>query len=88
MAPYGTGQAIIFFALWFLLSFFFFLPNVIRHRLDVCHAFIHGASVRIYDAGLKVGWLQFNVLFQHKYGYIRDDANLKCAAHRLIENTG
>jgi len=21
----------------------------------------------------KVGWLEFNVPFQHKYGYIRDD---------------
>jgi len=23
----------------------------------------------------KVGWLEFNVPFQHKYVYIRDDAN-------------
>jgi len=22
---------------------------------------------------LSVGWLEFNVPFQHKYGYIRDD---------------
>ena len=25
-------------------------------------------------AGSVVGWLEFNVPFQHKYGYIRDDA--------------
>jgi len=45
------------FALWFLLSFFlsfflsiylFSLPNLIRHRLDVCHTCTHGvALVRI-----------------------------------------
>jgi len=38
------------FALWFLLSFFFFFPRL----LDVCHTSTHGvALVRISDAGLK-----------------------------------
>ena len=42
------------FALWFLLSFFFFSPNLSRRRLDVCHTSIHGvALVRISDAGRK-----------------------------------
>jgi len=41
------------FALWFLLSFFF-LPNLSRRRLDVCHTSTHGlALVRILDADLK-----------------------------------
>ena len=39
------------FALWFLLSSFFFLfssPNLSRRRLDVCHTSTHGvALVRI-----------------------------------------
>ena len=44
------------FALWLLLSFFFFIssPNLSRRRLDVCHTSTHGvALVRISDAGLK-----------------------------------
>ena len=45
------------FALWFLISYFFFLfssPNLSRRRLDVCHTSTHGvALVRISDAGLK-----------------------------------
>jgi len=39
---------------FYLLSFFFSSPNLIRRRLDVCHTFTHGvALVRILDAGLK-----------------------------------
>jgi len=43
------------FALWLLLSSFFFnSPNLSRRRLDVCHTSTHGvALVRISDAGLK-----------------------------------
>ena len=43
------------FALWFLLSFFFFSsPNLSRRRLDVCHTSTRGvALVQISDAGLK-----------------------------------
>ena len=43
------------FALWFfLLSFFFYSPNLSSRRLDVCHTSTHGvALVRILDAGLK-----------------------------------
>jgi len=43
------------FALWFLLSSFFFSsPNLSRRRLDVCHTCTHGtALVRISDAGQK-----------------------------------
>ena len=34
-----------------------------------------------------VGWLEFNALFQHKYGYIRDDAKpQRQNAHSLICN--
>jgi len=37
-----------------LLSSFFSLLNLSRHRLDVCHTSTHGvALVPIYDAGLK-----------------------------------
>jgi len=48
--PYGIGQAIIFFALWFLLLsiFLFSSPNLSRCRLVICHTCTHGvASVRI-----------------------------------------
>jgi len=32
------------------------------------------AGVRPYNEGMRtVGWLEFNVPFQHKYGYIRDE---------------
>jgi len=43
------------FALWFLLSFFFFSsPNLSRRRLDVYHTSTHGVALaRISDAGLK-----------------------------------
>jgi len=43
------------FALWFLLSIFFFSsPNLSRRRLDVCLTSTHGvALVRISYAGLK-----------------------------------
>jgi len=44
------------FALWFLVSSFFFFssPNLSGRILDVCHTCTHGvASVRISDAGLK-----------------------------------
>jgi len=43
------------FALWLLLSFFFFSsPNLSRRRLDACHTSTHGvALVRISGAGLK-----------------------------------
>jgi len=42
------------FALWFLLSSFFSLPDLSHRRLDVCHTSTHGvALVQISDAGLK-----------------------------------
>jgi len=44
------------FAPWFILlsSFFLFLPNPSRRRLDVCHTSTHDVVlVRIYDADLK-----------------------------------
>jgi len=49
-SPYGIGQTIYIFMLWFVLSFFFFYssPNLSRRRLDVCHTSTHGvALVRI-----------------------------------------
>ena len=49
--PYGIGQAIVFFALWFLsfyLSSSFSSPNLSGRRLDVYHTSTHGvALVRI-----------------------------------------
>jgi len=33
------------FILWFLLSFFFFLPILSRHILDVCHTCAHGVAL-------------------------------------------
>jgi len=45
-SPYRIGQTIIFFALWFLLSFFFFSsPNLSGRRLDVCHTSTHGVAL-------------------------------------------
>jgi len=50
-SPYGIGQTIIFLPygfFFFLLSFFFSLPNLSRRRLDACHTSTHGvALVRI-----------------------------------------
>ena len=60
-SPYGIGQTIYIFMLWFVLSssssssssfsspfFFFSSPNLSRRRLDVCHTSTHGvALVRI-----------------------------------------
>jgi len=47
MAPYGIGQAVIFFVLCFLLCSFnlFSSPDLSRHRLDVCHTSTHGAAL-------------------------------------------
>ena len=47
--PYGIGQTIYIFMLWFvLLSFFYSSPNLSRRKLDVCHTSTHGvALVRI-----------------------------------------
>jgi len=44
-SPYGIGQTIIFFDLWFLLSFFFSSPNLSCRRLDVCHTSTHGVAL-------------------------------------------
>jgi len=34
-------------------------------------------SIASREIGLgKVGWLEFNVPYQHKYGYIRDEIGL------------
>jgi len=42
------------FAPWFLLSFFFFSPNLSSRRLDVYHTSTYGVVlVRIKNAGLK-----------------------------------
>jgi len=32
-----------------------------------------------------VGWLEFNILFQHKYGYIRDDPKQAEEGDRLTQ---
>jgi len=33
-------------------------------------------SYRDVEASLLVGWLEFNVTFQHKYGFIGDEGKL------------
>jgi len=47
--PYEIGQAIIFFAMWFLsifyLSFFISLPNLSGRRSDVYHTSTHGVAL-------------------------------------------
>jgi len=43
-SPYGIGQTIYIFMLWFC-SFFFSSPNLSRHRLDVCHTSTHGVAI-------------------------------------------
>ena len=35
-------------------------------------------SENCISASVIVGWLEFNVPFQHKYGYIRDDICYSC----------
>jgi len=46
---------------------------------SMCYMWVHvGASWRTwlncpFAAVMLVGWLEFNVCFQHKYGYIRDE---------------
>ena len=42
--PYAIGQAIVFFALWFLSSFFS-LPIVTGGRLDVYHTATHNVAL-------------------------------------------
>ena len=44
-SPYGIGQTIYIFMLWFVLSFFFSSPNLGRRRLDVCHTSTHGGGL-------------------------------------------
>jgi len=45
-SPYGIGQTIYIFMLWFVLSYFFFSsPNLSRRRLDVCHTSTHGVAL-------------------------------------------
>jgi len=68
----------LYFALWFLFSFFFSSPNLSRRRLDVCHTSTHGVVlVWISDAGLKRatgGWLKYRTRKLAKkspYGYRR-----------------
>jgi len=43
--PYVIGQAIYIFILWFLLSFFFSLPNLSGLRLDIYHTSTHGVAL-------------------------------------------
>jgi len=43
--------------------------------LPAIHTFIHKWN-KLYVPSLsatEVGWLEFNIPFQHKYGYIRDE---------------
>jgi len=46
-SPYGIGQTVYIFMLWFVLSFFLFFssPNLSRRRLDVCHTSTHGVAL-------------------------------------------
>jgi len=34
---------------------------------------------------MQDGWLEFNVPFQHKYGYIRDETNARNLLHSAPE---
>jgi len=38
---------------------------------------------RICEAGEFDGWLEFNIPFQHKYGYIRDEGEFEAKNERL-----
>ena len=56
VAPYVTGQTIIFLPCGYYLSIYLFFssPNLSGRRLDVYHTSTHGvALVRIYNACLK-----------------------------------
>jgi len=41
-------------------------------QITLSHRTVY-SSVHTLDHGWLVGWLEFNVPFQHKYGYIRDE---------------
>jgi len=43
-SPYGIGQTVYIFMLWFVLSFFS-SPNLSRRRLDVYHTSTHGVAL-------------------------------------------
>jgi len=45
------------------------------------------ANVIQYGDGWLVGWLEFNISFQHKYGYIRDEQYGDGAANTNEENS-
>jgi len=64
---------ILLFIVWLSLSVLFISINF----SDICLKCIF----------LSVGWLEFNVPFQHKYGCIRDEhfpANVACSFLQLI----
>jgi len=42
-----------------------------RRKKETTAARYNGLS---YWVAIIIGWLEFNVPFQHKYGYIRDEA--------------
>ena len=44
-SPYGIGQTIYIFMLWFVLLSFFSSPNLSGRRLDVYHTSTHGVAL-------------------------------------------
>jgi len=48
--------------------------NAVRCKVMIdiinCRHRYHNSKINVR---LEVGWLEYNVLFQHKYGYIRDE---------------
>jgi len=62
-------------------------PNWYLHHTTVplysfkCHlVLLHSPAHKQLTHTRLVGWLVFNVPFQHKYGYIRDESNRLCLA--------
>ena len=49
-----------------------FLMSVKLFSVEFCQLLLMRQNRRDQDK-MSEGWLEFNVLFQHKYGYIRDE---------------
>jgi len=62
--------------------------NATRHRASTEHSLTFRVrtmlSHREVEASLLFGWLEFNVPFQHKYGYIRDEGKLVTTVHVML----
>ena len=63
--------------------------NTTRHRASTLANILHSYYVAILRGGGKlVGWLEFNVPFQHKCGYVRDEGKLVTTVRVMLPYQG